>query len=53
MSGVPVYDGCQNFHPVLQIVLSLLCVNCYRCYELPPESAAQGILAVILTLQEY
>lgn len=42
MSGAPVYDGCQIFHPVLLIVLSLLCINCYHCYEWPPELAAQG-----------
>lgn len=42
MSGVLVYDGCQIFRSVLLIVLSLLCVDCYHCYELLPESTAQG-----------
>lgn len=53
MSGTPFYDGCQIFHPVLLIVLSLLCIDCYHCYEWLPELGAQGILAAILALQEY
>lgn len=40
MSGALVYDGCQIFHPVVLILLLLL--GCYRCYELLQGLAAQG-----------
>lgn len=42
MSGALVYDSCQIFHPVLLIVLSLLCFDCYHCYGVLPALAAQG-----------